>query len=360
MKKLIHYKLPNWLKALIFIITISIIGFIINICVDTLIPFWILLGFSLIFSIEKWYSYPTRKHKYLGKVYRLVLNLSILSILGILIWSGIKLFSQDFVQNYLIGSLIFIGEFILFIWLWRVVSKNSWRWPSMKLTVFSLVCLFILFAFTGVKPMSSIKDEVFNRWDTYWAEQKIKSEEKAAQEEREKALAEEEAQRQAQLERINSEQNIINEENTDANGDSLIDKTIDAVDDLWDTSIEDYAVKFNQYRQSESLTPLEFTDDLNQLAELRLKELYTDFSHHSKGNYNEHLAENIAMSTGFLSNSDALVMWQNSPLHNANMLDRGYKYTGYAIGNGYAVQLFTEYTTINGKPQLPHGWYWLD
>ena len=72
------------------------------------------------------------------------------------------------------------------------------------------------------------------------------------------------------------------------------------------------------------MAPLVFTDDLNRVAELRLKELYTDFSHYSTGSYNEHLAENIAMSTGFLSNSDALSMWQNSPGHNANMLDSGY------------------------------------
>ena len=43
-----------------------------------------------------------------------------------------------------------------------------------------------------------------------------------------------------------------------------------------------------------------------------------------------------------------------------NMLDTSYKYTGYAIGGGYAVQLFTEYPTINGEPQLPPSWYWDD
>jgi uncharacterized protein YkwD/ribosomal protein L37AE/L43A len=131
-----------------------------------------------------------------------------------------------------------------------------------------------------------------------------------------------------------------------------------AIHDLRDTSVADYANKFNQYRQSKGLPPLEFTDDLNRVAELRLKELHTDFSHNSAGGYNRHLAENIAESTGFLSNSDALKMWQNSPGHNANMLNGGYKYTGYAIGDGYAVQVFTEYPTINGEPQLPPGWYW--
>ena len=134
----------------------------------------------------------------------------------------------------------------------------------------------------------------------------------------------------------------------------------DVIDNSQNTSVDEYADMFNQYRKTKGLNSLEFTVDLNLVAELRLKELYTDFSHYSAGNYNEHLAENIAMNTGFLSNSDALEMWRNSPGHNANMLDSSCRYTGYAIGNGYAVQVFTEYITINGKPQLPPGWYWVD
>jgi len=121
-----------------------------------------------------------------------------------------------------------------------------------------------------------------------------------------------------------------------------------------------YAVLFNEYRQSKGLQPLEFNDDLNRVATLRLAEIKDDFSHNSIGQYNRNLAENIAMSTGFLSDSGALRMWQNSPGHNANMLDSEYKYTGYAAGGGYAVQVFTEFPTINGVPQLPPGWYFTD
>jgi len=210
----------------------------------------------------------------------------------------------------------------------------------MKLTVFSLICLFLIFSFAGVQPMTSYKDDAIGKVTTFFNEQK----EKAA----------------IKLEQDNSEQDVITEDNNETDGDSFVSKAVDVVDDVWDTSIDDYANKFNQYRQSKGLTALEFTDDLNRVAELRLKELYTNYSHYSAGNYNEHLAENIAMSTGFLNNSDALRMWQNSPGHNANMLDVGYRYTGYAIGNGYAVQVFTEYPTINGEPQLPPGWYWTD
>lgn len=125
-------------------------------------------------------------------------------------------------------------------------------------------------------------------------------------------------------------------------------------------SVDSYAGIFNQYRQGKGLEPLVFTDDLNRIAVLRLAEIQKDFSHASVGGYNRHLGENIAMSTGYLSNAEALKMWENSPGHNANMLDSDYKYTGYALGNGYAAQVFASYPTINGEPQLPEGWYWVD
>lgn len=125
-------------------------------------------------------------------------------------------------------------------------------------------------------------------------------------------------------------------------------------------SVDSYAGIFNQYRQGKGLDPLVFTDDLNLIALLRLVEIQKNFSHSSIGDYNRHLGENIAMSTGYLSNEGALKMWEESPGHNANMLDGDYRYTGYAIGSGYAVQVFSEFKTINGEPQLPEGWEWVD
>jgi hypothetical protein len=155
--------LPKWLLALLLIFTLSFIGLVINTLVGSIIPFWILFGFSVIFSIEKWFSYYTKKNRWLGRLYRLALNLGILSLLGLVTWSGIKLFSHQFVQSALIGSILFVAEFAFFIWVWRVVSKNSWRWPSMKLTVFTLICLFLVFAFAGVQPMSLYKDTALNK-----------------------------------------------------------------------------------------------------------------------------------------------------------------------------------------------------
>jgi len=124
------------------------------------------------------------------------------------------------------------------------------------------------------------------------------------------------------------------------------------------TDTSDYADLFNQYRQDNGLKPLSFTDDLNEVAKLRLEELKTNFSHSSQEGYNQHLAENIVM--GISSDRQALSVWDNSSGHRANMLNSSYTYTGYASGGGYAVQLFTSYPTVNGEPQLPPGWHWTD
>ncbi len=168
-EKIINYKIKNWLIALLFIFALCITGLGISTFIGSFIPLWLLFGFSFIFSIEKWFYYFTRKYKALGKLYRLLLNLSMLSLLGLIVWSGIKLFSQQFVHSQLIGSLIFLAELAFFFWMWRVVSKNSWRWPSMKLTIFSLVCLVAIFAFAGVKPFADYKNSLVIRY-TAWTE----------------------------------------------------------------------------------------------------------------------------------------------------------------------------------------------
>jgi len=152
----------HWFTAFLFVFTICVIGIAISVFTDTYIPLWLLLGFSFIFSVEKWFSYTTRKNKPIGISYRLILNLYILFILGLLIYTGIKLFTAQFLSSQLIGSLIFIAEIVLFIWLWRVVSKNSWRIPSMKLTALSLIVLFLILAFANVQPLGAYKDNVIS------------------------------------------------------------------------------------------------------------------------------------------------------------------------------------------------------
>ncbi len=160
LKKLPSYYL-NALYAVLMIFALTLIGWGISILIGSLIPMWLLIGFSVFYSIEKWLLYYVRTYKTIGIIYRLLLNLSVVLLLILIIWSGISLFSQQFIQSPLIGSLVFLVEIVAFIWLCRVVAKNSRKKPSMKLTVFSLICMFIIFAFAGVQPMTEYKNQIF-------------------------------------------------------------------------------------------------------------------------------------------------------------------------------------------------------
>jgi len=155
-------KSNEWLLALLLIFSLLMLGLGISVLVGNSIPIWLLFGFSVSYSTEKWFRYYTRKYKWIGKIYRLSLNLGILCLLGLIIWSGTKLFSQQYFSTPLVGSLLFLAEFTFLIWMWRTISKNSWRWPSMKLTVFSVICVFIVLAFAGVSPFSVYKDSFIN------------------------------------------------------------------------------------------------------------------------------------------------------------------------------------------------------
>ncbi len=171
----------------------------------------------------------------------------------------------------------------------------------MRLIVFCLVATFVATALAGIEPMSSYKDSLVAKWNNLSEEQ--------------------------------DKQQVDN----------------------------DYANKFNQFRQLNGLQPLIFIDDLNRVAALRLEEIKINFSHSSAGNYNQHLGENITEQTlygiGILSNSEALDAWKNSYSHRENMLNGSYRYTSYAIGGGYAIQIFSKFDTFNGIPQLPPNWH---
>jgi len=362
------FKTLSWVIALLFVFGLSICGLGISLFVGSFVPLWLLFGFFLVFSVEKWFSRQTIRYKAVGKLYKLLLNLTVLAVLGLIIWTGVILFSKQFVQSALVGSLIFLGEFVFLIWLRKVVVKNSWRWPSMKLTVVCLVALFCVLAFAGCQPMATYKDSVVEKC-TSWlvggkevvaeVQQGIEKEVEEART-RLEVVEQERLEEQRAMEATRKDVEVAKVVSDVPVAPTIVDEVVTQVEGLYSTDTSDYADKYNAYRQSKGLQPLLFTDDLNRLARLRLEELRRNFSHTSAGGYNSHLAENIGMSTGSLSNSGALSMWKGSPGHNANMLDRDYRYTGYACGGGYAVQLFTEYPTVNGEPQLPPGWYWDD
>jgi hypothetical protein len=148
--------------ALLLTAVCTLVGLTINLLIDELFPIFLLIGFSVIFSINRWFVYYTKKYKPIGILYRLILNLLILALLILIIWFGISLFSQQFSENVLVSSLIFLAEIALFIWLWGIVNKNSWRRPSMKLTLTCLIVAFLVFAFAGVEPMATYKNNALD------------------------------------------------------------------------------------------------------------------------------------------------------------------------------------------------------
>jgi hypothetical protein len=161
LKRKDNFKIRNWIVSLVLIFALSIVGFGTSLYINNFIPFWMMFGFSVLFSLEKWFK-NLFKNKVIGKLYRLILNFSILFIFGFLIYSGIKLFLHKIVYSPLIGSIVFIFEIVFFVYLWKVVARNSWRWPSMKLTLFSSILLFLVLTFAGVQPMTFYKDKVFD------------------------------------------------------------------------------------------------------------------------------------------------------------------------------------------------------
>jgi uncharacterized protein YkwD len=175
------FKTNTWLFALLLIFTLTFTGFLISKFINNYLLLWLMLVFSTIFSLNKWFENFTVRHKNFGKLYRLLLNCAILSLLGLIIYSGVQLFTNHFLDSQIIGSMLFITEIVLFIWLWRIIKNNSWRWPSMKLTTFSLVGIFLIFAFAGIKPIAEYKNDIIEKITSFISTQKEAAETRSAE-----------------------------------------------------------------------------------------------------------------------------------------------------------------------------------
>lgn len=113
-------------------------------------------------------EYYVRRHKHLRRLCRLLLNLTILSLLAFLVWFGIVLFGGQWEREPLVGGVAFVGALVVLIGLSRLAMRNCWQ-PSMKLTVIALVVLFLVFAFAGVEPMVEVKNTLVDKVGFYVA-----------------------------------------------------------------------------------------------------------------------------------------------------------------------------------------------
>jgi hypothetical protein len=153
-------KQRQWLSSILVTLVSCAVGAAISLFSDLGFPFWLLLGSSLAYCTERWFSRETTRHRTAGKVYRVFLNVFVLFLVGTIIWTAVQTFSQRLDAGPLVGALLIIGELALFIWMWKVVARNSWRWPSLKLTVVAAVIISAIAAFAGVSPFDAYKDTV--------------------------------------------------------------------------------------------------------------------------------------------------------------------------------------------------------
>ena len=239
--------------------------------------------------------------------YKLFLNLLVLALLGVIIWSAVKLFSGEFFHRPLIGSLVFFVEIIAFALLCKHTRANRWRPPNVMLTLLVLVAMAVVMAFAGCQPLANYKNNVTNRIGTFWAEQKQRNEEARIAEENRKAA--EEAERKSA-----------------------------GVENEYDF-YKEYVILFNEFRAENGRQSLTFDPALNKLAARRAIEISKNFSH--EGIVGHNYGENIAKMAYWNSPaSDLIALWRRSPGHKSNMLSSGYTRTGFAKNGVYAVQIF--------------------
>jgi uncharacterized protein YkwD len=123
-------------------------------------------------AIKKWT--PRRLWWYIPLIIRkLLLNLLVITGFGLAIWTGYILFTHQ--TTPVKGTIVFLVVVGFLIWFISVVRSRRYRYtkPSFKLVFWSLVGIFLVCAFAGVEPMSTVKDRgiawVGEKWETVTA-----------------------------------------------------------------------------------------------------------------------------------------------------------------------------------------------
>jgi S1-C subfamily serine protease len=120
-------------------------------------------------AIKKWT--PRRLWWYVPLIIRkLFLNLLVIAGFGLAIWTGYILFTHQ--TTPVKGTVIFLVAVGFSIWVISVIRSRRYRYtkPSFKLVFWSLVGIFLVCAFAGIEPMSTVKDRgiswVGEKWET--------------------------------------------------------------------------------------------------------------------------------------------------------------------------------------------------
>jgi len=346
LNKIYNKRNKNLLFSLLLLFALSLIGWGTSVLISSIIPFWLLFGISVIYSIEKWLRHYTTKHKPVGKIYRAVLNLSVLSLLSLLIWSGVSLFTQAFMGSPFVGSIVFSVELVIFIWLWRIVVKNSWRQPTMKLTLSSLMCLFLVFSFAGVQPMSTYKDKAINTVSGYFSEMKVKREAELEQikaEQEENRIAEEKRKEKELREQKIAEQKALEERE-----EKLQAKLLDMEHEV--------LLLVNLIRSDRGTQMVQWDDNLYAHSKSHSEEM-AKINEMFHTDMNQSYAENCWTGSGNRWEAvDIVESWMDSPKHRTWLLCPNLKRV--AVGIVYSgSSTFASWTFWRSEPIQSDWWY---
>lgn len=204
----------------------------------------------------------------------------------------------------------------------------------MKLTVFSLICLFVIFAFAGVQPFNQYKDSFVSTLTSWGKSLQSNVQEKAPP---------------------------LTDEPSSANSPNIITDKI--LNPQWWSGTDQASITSrsqalfeltNEKRINNGLSPLQRNAQLDKLAQEKAESMHNanvemGLSH---SGFDERarianslgfglVAENIAY--GGFEASSFIEMWMSSPLHKANILNRGLTHVGIGVYGKYAVQFFGGY-----------------
>ncbi len=145
--------------SLSIVAAFCLFGLALNILTQTLIPLPLLAISAIIFSIEKWYRRATTRFEFAGKIYKLFLNIAVLGLVSLIIWSGLAAFNGELTDSTVGDGLLLFVEIIALIFSWTILSNNNWRRPRLRSTVALAVVAMVIVAFAGVEPLASYKDK---------------------------------------------------------------------------------------------------------------------------------------------------------------------------------------------------------
>ena len=150
-----------WLKTALTVFAGYLAGLVFNNISGTSFFIPLITGAVAIFAVDKWLRQFTTRFKLIGVLYKLALNLAVLSLVGLIIWTVVQIFiTAGLPSDYSAYVFMLIVELVIFVYIARVFSNNSWRRPKLVPTFFLLAAVVIVLAFAGFEPLEPYKDAV--------------------------------------------------------------------------------------------------------------------------------------------------------------------------------------------------------